>query len=95
MTFDVNEWLSQDIDGQPLHERLCFLIYANDGLTVTRWGCLSFSKGGHQSGLEQSDALNLIYWGGFIDGFEATGVSFRDAFEPYWTAYCEKWGGDE
>jgi hypothetical protein len=73
-------------DGTARHRRLCFLITANGGLQVHQWGFLSFGDG-HQRGLEQDDALELMQWSAFMDGLEAAGVEILDALRPYFEAY--------
>ena len=88
------EWLEEDCNqGGKIHERICFLVYANVGFTVNSWGCLSYGGQGdnHQRGLEQSDAINLIKIEGFFDG---AGLYDFDPhivfFENYFKAYGDK-----
>ncbi len=89
-SFDVHGWLNQTLtSGQILHRRLSFLVTANGGFDVRGWGCIS-SGNGHQQGLEQNDALELIYWDGFISGLVAAGVNFHDAFYPIFQSYQQE-----
>ncbi len=90
--FDVDAWLNQDLpSGQLLHQRLSFLVTANGGFSVRGWGILSYG-GGHQRGLEQDDALELIQWAAFLDGLAAAGVSIHDAFYPLFQEYQQAHG---
>lgn len=87
------EWLNQNFEGKPRHERICFLIVANGGLTVHQWGFLSH-RGGHQCGLEQKDAIDLIEIRAFMDGATAAGVDLFAALKPYYDSYVKKHIGD-
>lgn len=85
--FSTDAWLNEPLkDGTPRHKRLCFLITANGGLQVRGWGVLSFGDG-HQRGLEQDDALELMQWSAFMDGLEAAGVEVLTALRPYFESY--------
>ncbi len=88
------EWLEEDCNqGGKIHERICFLVYANGGFDVGSWGCLSGGGLGdsHQRGLDQNDAINLIGINGFFNG---AGLYDFDPhivfFENYLEAYCDK-----
>lgn len=98
MTFDIKAWLNQpvkvtgmlgSVTEVPRHQRLCFLLVCNRGFRVTRWGAIGTNRGGHQEGLTQSEALDLIFQDGFHEGLCAAGLQqkFDDAFRPYWLAY--------
>lgn len=85
--FDTQAWLNEPLkDGAPRHKRLCFLITANGGLQVRGWGFIGYGNG-HQSGLEQEDALELMQWSAFMDGLEAADVEVLAALRPYFEAY--------
>lgn len=87
--FDINAWLNSDYNGKPFHERLCFLVVANGGFNVSGWGFISHG-GGHQQGLEQDDALELITVSAFMRGLEAAGVNVGGAFKPYYDEYVKR-----
>ena len=93
--FNATEWLEEEItvshecggeETMPRHRRLAFLVYANGGFTVRGWGFLSWN-GGHQSGLEQDDALALMELGAYMYGATDAGVDLFEAFKPYFDAY--------
>jgi len=90
--FDVHTWLnSVREDGQTVAHRLCFLTAANGyNMTVQGWGFISHD-GGHPRGLEQKDALELIYLHGFVSGLQAAGIDFRKVFEPIIAEYSTKY----
>jgi hypothetical protein len=91
--FDPQAWLNDTLpDGQPRHRRLCFLVTANRGFSVGGWGIIAYG-GGHQEGLDQGDALDLMQYSAFIHGLECAGVDFRSAFLPYLTAYQAELAG--
>jgi hypothetical protein len=89
--FDPQGWLLEDVgEGQPRHDRLCFLLVANNGFRVHGWGVLSWRDGGHQCGLEQNDAIELMRYESFIDGLHAGGVDVLTPFDPYYKKYLER-----
>ena len=84
---DTQAWLNEPLqNGELRYKRLCFLITANGGLSVSGWGFLSFGDG-HQRGLEQDEALELMQWGAFMNGLEAAGVKILADLRPYLEAY--------
>lgn len=94
-TFDLKAWLEEEsrIDGKKHKEKLCFLLYANLGeFQVRGWGILS-SHRGHQIGLEPDEALQLIYYDGFLAGLRVMGVDFDSIFTPIFEEYCMKING--
>ena len=85
---NLDQWLHEPLkNGTPRWKRIAFLVYANGGFTVRQWGIVSYGPGLHQQGLEQNDALELLQWESFIDGLQAAGVNFHDAFFPLYTGY--------
>jgi len=86
MSFDVNAWLDEMIGPPespvPRHQRICFLILANGGPEVHRYGVISHF-GGHQHGLEQEEAIELISVNSFMGGLAAAGVDIASAINPY------------
>ena len=92
VVFDPEEWLNITVSakGTPkLYDYLSFLVVCNGGFRVTCWGTTSFGNG-HQQGLEQVEALDLMQYAAFIDGLEAGGVPIHQHFKPYFDAYCAK-----
>ena len=88
--FDVKEWLEELLEsGQPRHERLSFLVTANRGLEVSSWGFLSHYRG-HQSGLEQEEALELLQYSAFLEGLACAGVEIYAPFKSYFDKYQEE-----
>lgn len=51
-------------------DHICWLVRTNGSLTVRGWGFID-NEGGHQRGLMQRDAIDLIAYAGFIDGYVA------------------------
>jgi len=72
----------------PRHQRLSYLIAANGGPNVKGWGVLS-SHNGHQMGLEQSEAIELIQLNAFILGLDFLGVDTGKIFKPYFDQYVK------
>jgi hypothetical protein len=103
MMLNPQEWLNevvehetwQGVERMPRHRRLCFLVYANGGFGMHGWGYLSFTDGGHQSGLEQEDAMALMQYNAYMTGAADAGVNIFDAFKPYWDAYNAEWSAKE
>lgn len=93
MTFNLEAWLDKMLEnGQRRHERLAFLITANGGAVVRGWGMISFREGGHQSGLDLDDALELIKVAAFFQGLGAAGVDVASVFTPRLNAYRARFG---
>ncbi len=99
--FDIDQWLNEtmtirdrilDADlTMPRHERLCFLVMANGGFVVRGWGTIdNGGPGGHQRGLEQDDALDLMRIGEFLNGLETAGVDWSAKLRPVFDAYRER-----
>lgn len=98
--FNCKEWLEIEIEVRdpyqqmrkmPRWERICFLMAANGGTAVvSSWGFLSGYKNGHRRGLEQDQALELIFYYGFINGLLAVEVPIHVAIEGYLTEYIKK-----
>lgn len=90
----VREWLDKtSIRGTPMRERLSYLLACNGGkLTVTSWGFIGCNDAGHQVGLEQDEALELIYLSGFIDGLAMVGVDVFEHHKKYFHEYARKHG---
>lgn len=85
--FDVHQWLNEPLkNGMPRRERLLYLLEANGGPRVHQWGYISYGAG-HQRGLEQDEALELMQYDGFIQGVEACGVDFWGQLRPYVDSY--------
>ncbi|MFA7269954.1 MAG: hypothetical protein WC073_11465 [Sterolibacterium sp.] len=85
--FNLQEWLNEPThEGLPRHERICFLLEANGGPNVRQWGITSFG-GGHQRGLDQDDALELMQATAFLSGLEAMGAPVAEVLYPLITAY--------
>ena len=85
--FNLQEWLNEPArEGLPRHERICFLLEANGGPNVYQWGVLSFGDG-HQRGLEQDDALELVQVTAFLSGLEAMGAPVAETLDPLIAAY--------
>lgn len=89
----IKDWLESDSNkGVKLHERISFLVVCNGGsVRVSGWGFLSHNNG-HQVGLEQNEALELIYLEGFISGLELIGVNVYEYHKPYFEDYLKKHG---
>jgi len=84
---NLQEWLNESTrDGLPRHERICFLLEANSGPNVHQWGILSYGDG-HQRGLEQDDALELMQVTAFLSGLEAMGAPVGETLAPLIYAY--------
>lgn len=98
---DIGAWLLEPITVRnqykpdeivPRHQRLSQLISANGGIEVSGWGIMdNGGPGGHIRGLEQNQALELIYYSGIIAGLEMAGVDFHSIFMPYLEAYQVAW----
>ena len=87
MMFNLQEWLNElTWDGLPRHERICFLLEANGGPTVHGWGFISHGVG-HQRGLEQDDALELMQVMAFLNGLDAMGARVGETLDPLIAAY--------
>lgn len=92
--FDAKAWLEESLaTGYLRHERICFLVTANGGFNVFGWGFIS-SVDGHQRGLDQNDALDLMTISAFMKGLEAAGVKVFDTLKPYFDAYQAKLAKD-
>jgi hypothetical protein len=60
-------------------ERISYLVCCNDGFVVSSWGVTEYTNG-HQHGLLQDEAIELIYFEGFMNGvYEAC----KECFSPY------------
>lgn len=82
-TFDVASWLDETMSsGQRRGDRICQLYVANDGFEVIQWGIID-NVNGRQRGLDQEEALELLYISGFVHGLAAAGVPFFCAFPVY------------
>lgn len=86
---NLDDWLNElGRDGQtPRHQRLCFLIMANGGLRVGGWGIICHDGSGHQRGLEQDDALELMQAVAFMMGLDAADVPVFERLKPYMDSY--------
>lgn len=99
--FDFNAWLNEPIDVQeidgsvvkkPRHERICWLVLCNGGFGVSGWGVTdNAGPGGHQRGLDQADALDLLQTASFLLGLGAAGVDWNTPLAPIFAAYRESW----
>lgn len=87
---DIDEWLNEPLEnGQPRHERICYLITANGGNIVRQWGFLSW-RNGHQVGLEQNEAIELIQYDAFIRGLSWADVPIVERIAQHMDAYKAK-----
>lgn len=85
--FDIEKWLNAPLqNGQPRYRRIAFLVVANGGFDVRQWGIISYGSG-HQQGLDQNDALELLQWSAYMDGISACGIDVHSAFWPKYQAY--------
>lgn len=88
--FDVDKWLNEDCEGEPRHKRICFLIVANGGkFNVRGWGLVSHYSG-HQIGLDQNQAFELLLIGSYISGLSDAGVPVVKKLGKYYEAYLEQ-----
>ncbi len=71
-------------------DRICFLVYANNGWQVHQWGIVTY--GNHQTGLEQNEALDLIYWQGYFDGLSNDDFNAYKVFFPFYEKYKSQFG---
>jgi len=81
------------VPGITVAARISFLVVANGGFSVSEWGFISSHDWGHQKGMAQDEALELLYWHGFFNG--ARDLGHIDAFEmfaPYYNHYLQKCG---
>lgn len=95
MPFNLHGWLTEEIEWRdalgntirgPRHLRLCWLTFANGGPQIRGWGVISSFPNGHQQGLDQNDALELMQLYAFVNGLAAAGVDTRvidEFFIPY------------
>lgn len=92
--FDADKWLLElhSRTNEPQWKRLCFLVGANGGFSVYSYGFISTNQQGHRRGIEQQEAAELTFLGGFVDGLLCMGSDFLDRFDYYWIPYSQKWG---
>lgn len=94
------EWLEQEVDHAESSyssrrktkrkERIAFLVLANGGTFAVRgWGFISSSKYGRQ-GLEQDEALELIFYSGVFEGAEIAQEGITKVFAEYWKGYVSE-----
>lgn len=84
MSFDTEEWLSKEVNGEPIHKRLCFLTIASVGAP----GSISHEgPGGHQLGLTPEEAAEFTFLSGVTQGLEMAGIPFFKIFAPYLERY--------
>ena len=71
-----------DNEQRPNWQRIFFLERANCGFRVGGWGFISNDNEGHQSGLFQEEALELMQASAFIFGMaEGLGIGSNDMSE--------------
>lgn len=97
--FDLNAWLNETVTVQDEHqepkqvtrlERVCFLLFANGGsFNVSSWGIIS-TLNGHQIGLEQDQALDLLFYSGVFEGLHLAGVDFMSTLKPKFDEYIKR-----
>lgn len=97
MMFDAQQWLDEvirvnDFTGEhetPRHRRLCYLLVCNGcNMHVGGWGFMSLDgPGGHQSGLNQEEAHELMHYAAFMSGIEAAGRSIYKELAIHLEAY--------
>lgn len=97
--FDPLAWLNEAVefpasidataDCGPRYLRICYLLFCNGGnLAVRGWGIVGSYSSGHQLGLRQAEAFELLQIVSFTAGLEAAEVDWRTPFQPYWDEYC-------
>lgn len=87
---NIDEWLNQPLEnGQPRHERICYLIVANGGTIVRQWGFISWNNG-HQQGLEEGEAIELIQYDAFMRGLAWADVPIIARLTEHMDAYKAK-----
>lgn len=79
-----------DQEGNPKWQRIFFLERANGSFIVNSWGYISYGKG-HQRGLEQEDALELMQASAFISGMEKALEFDRGTMTDLLNKYREKY----
>jgi len=65
----------------PVWWQLFYLIVCNGGWNVGGWGVISSMGGPFKQGLEQNEAIQLIYYKGWADGATVAGVDVYAALE--------------
>lgn len=73
----------------PRHERISFLVACNGGWDVGGWGYISHSGGPFRRGLEQDEAITLVFYGGVFEGLTLAGVDSFTIFQPYYKKYYD------
>lgn len=66
----------------PRYERIAFLFCCNGGFQVHQWGCIGYRGGPFRSGLEQGEAMELMYYAAFLDGVAYVVDGAIDALKP-------------
>lgn len=86
------EWLNEKVgeSATPRHERIAHLVACNRGFTVHQWGVIDFGIGPFQRGLLQPDALELMYYGAFLDGVVCVAGDPSDILEPLINDHVER-----
>ncbi|QDH83653.1 hypothetical protein [Achromobacter phage Motura] len=98
--FNLQQWMDETVSvstwngtvQQRRADYLYFLIYANGSAIVRGWGCIS-NRNGHQSGLEQNQALALLEYSAFLSGLECAGVNTA-AFWHGMNEYAKRFDGE-
>ena len=71
-------------------DRVCWLITCNGGPVVSGWGCIGYSGGPFQEGLDQNDTLELLQCNAFIDGWQiGSGWDVWGQLHKYCDAYVD------
>lgn len=75
----ASEWLNETRpDGRTNVSRLAELMHVNGGLLVRGWGVICGGGGPYgRGGLDQNEAMELIFLGGVVEGFMIAGTPFE------------------
>jgi len=87
---NVAEWLAEDVTFRTWNDevttsrglRIADLVWRNGGFIVGGWGIISGC--GQGCGLDQDDAMELMYYAPFMEGLQAAGIDWNNDFQVYW-----------
>jgi hypothetical protein len=92
---NLSDWLHEPVPHRedtlsiavsiPRYERIGFLLGCNGGRwNVSQWGIVGYNGGPFRQGLEQDEALELMYYSAFLDGVTLAlgGDAVRDIVRP-------------
>ncbi len=98
--FDIHAWLNEVVEWdssivgmkiqRPRHERISYLIFANQEFQFRGWTIPVSGPGGHQIGLNKDEGLSLLYINGVMAGLAAVGIDWEEAYRPYFAAYKDR-----